>query len=135
MSPGAPHPPTWLGVALLALSWAICCLAVPTALWDAYVHDFSRYMLLSPSGKLLPKLAPACIACGLALAVAAVVASRLVRAKAVRRMLIALSALAAVASVVIGALGGHLLAFGCVAFVAVSAGVYISQAEKALDKS
>ncbi len=76
----------------LLVAFAVYCillLVITSALWDSYAYDVERYLLLSPSRELLPKVILACAAFAPAWVAAASATARPLRVKTVSQAEIA----------------------------------------------
>ena len=122
-------------IAILVAGWALCCLVVPNALWDSYMHDLRRYALFGPSGEFLPAFAPACIGSVIVSVVAALASAGSMRVRAVRVTVLLLAAMAVSAALVVSLFGAVLVAASCLIYFAAMAIAYITRAERAFGKS
>lgn len=121
-------------IAILIAGWALCCLVVPNALWDSYMHDARRYALFGPSGEFLPIFVPACIGSVIVSVVAALAAAGSMRVMAVRVTVLILAAMAVSAALVVSLFGTVLVAASCLMFFVAMALTYIVRAERAFGK-
>lgn len=121
-------------IAILIAAWALCCLVVPYALWDTYLHDAKRYLLFSPNGEFLPAFALACATSILVSAAAALAASKNMSIKAVRMTALMLCAMSVAAALVTVLLAAAPVAVGCLAFTVSIAMAYVFRAERSFGK-
>lgn len=126
---------SWAVIAILIAGWVLCCLVVPNALWDSYMHDLRRYALFGPSGEFLPIFVPSCIGSIFVSVVAALAASGSMRVRAVRVTVLLLAAMAVSAALVVSLFGAVLVAASCLMFFVAMAIVYVARAERALGRS
>lgn len=126
---------SWAVIVILIAGWTLCCLVVPHALWDNYMHDARRYLLFSPDGEFLPAFVPACIGSTLVSVVAAFATAGSMRIKTVRMAVLILAAMAVSAALAISLFGTVLVAASCLIFFVAMAIVYIVRAERAFGRS
>ena len=123
---------TIVGAMILLAAWAVCCLAIPTALWGPYIHDIGRYLLFSPNGELLPTIVPLALLYAAALIFVIIISKKLIRARLFRATLLVLAALAGMTGILIALSGATLLALFPFGFAAVCGMIYVTYAERHL---
>ena len=123
---------TIAGMMIALTTWAVCCLAIPTALWGPYMRDARRYLFFSPSGEMLSVLAPLALPYAAALIFVIIISKKLIRARLFRATLLVLAALAGMTGILIALSGATLLALFPFGFAAVCGMIYVTYAERHL---